>query len=267
MKEFLLEAWRPAIEIGIIWFVFYYVLISIRGTRAIQVLKGLMVLFIAFFISQLLSLTTINWLLTKIFAISVIALLIIFQPELRRGLAHLGKNRFLAIFSRTEETINEIVKAAVRLSKRKIGALIAIEREIGLKIYIESGVSMDSKVSNELIQTIFMPHTPLHDGGIIIQEQRIAAAGCLFPLTQNPSISKTMGTRHRAAIGLTEETDAICVIVSEETGAASVAVGGKLTRNLEFPNLKKVLRNLYLSREQKRTFRDHWWSKKPREKK
>ena len=267
MKEFLLEAWRPAIEIGIIWFVFYYVLISIRGTRAIQVLKGLMVLFIAFFISQLLSLTTINWLLTKIFAISVIALLIIFQPELRRGLAHLGKNRFLAIFSRTEETINEIVKAAVRLSKRKIGALIAIEREIGLKIYIESGVSMYSKVSNELIQTIFMPHTPLHDGGIIIQEQRIAAAGCLFPLTQNPSISKTMGTRHRAAIGLTEETDAICVIVSEETGAASVAVGGKLTRNLEFPNLKKVLRNLYLSREQKRTFRDHWWSKKPREKK
>ena len=267
MNEFLLEAWRPAVEIGIIWFVFYYVLISIRGTRAIQVLKGLMVLFIAFFISQLLNLTTINWLLTKIFAISVIALLIIFQPELRRGLAHLGKNRFLAIFSRAEETIDEIVKAAGRLSKRKIGALIAIEREIGLKVYIESGVSMDSKVSNELIQTIFMPHTPLHDGGIIIQEQRIAAAGCLFPLTQNPSISKTMGTRHRAAIGLTEETDAICVIVSEETGAASVAVSGKLTRNLELPNLRKVLRNLYLSREQKRTFRDHWWSKKPREKK
>jgi len=266
MKEFLLETWRPAVEIGVIWFVFYYVLISIRGTRAIQVLKGLMVLFIAFFISQLLNLTTINWLLTKIFAISVIALLIIFQPELRRGLAHLGRNRFLAIFSRTEETINEIVKAAGRLSKRKIGALIAIEREIGLKVYIESGVSMDSKVSNELIQTIFMPHTPLHDGGIIIQEQRIAAAGCLFPLTQNPSISKTMGTRHRAAMGLTEETDAICVIVSEETGAVSVAVSGKLTRNLELPNLRKVLRNLYLSREQKRSFRDHWHFKKSREK-
>jgi diadenylate cyclase len=246
------ELWRPLLEIAIIWFVFYWVLVSLRGTRAIQVLKGLVVLFIAFFIAQVFRLTSINWLLTKIFAISIIALLIIFQPELRRGLAHLGRNRFFAIFSRGEETVNEIVKACGYLSKRKIGALIAIERDIGLKVYIESGVAIDAKVSSELIQTIFMPHTPLHDGGVIVKEERIAAAGCLFPLTQSSSLSKTVGTRHRAALGLTEETDAACILISEETGAISVAIGGKLTRDLELQNLRKVLTNLYMSRENKR---------------
>ncbi|MEA3328620.1 MAG: diadenylate cyclase CdaA [Candidatus Omnitrophota bacterium] len=253
------ELWKPLLEIAIIWFVFYWILVSIKGTRAIQVLKGLVILFIAFFIAQIFHLTSINWLLTKIFAISIIALLIIFQPELRRGLAHLGRNRFFAIFSRGEETVNEIVKACTYLSKRKIGALIAIEKDIGLKVYIESGVAMDAKVTSELIQTIFMPNTPLHDGGVVIKEERLAASGCLFPLTQNPSIGKTVGTRHRAALGLTEETDAACVVISEETGAISVAIGGKLTRDLEPQTLRKVLRNLYISRQSKQQVKHSYW--------
>ncbi|MEA3560556.1 MAG: diadenylate cyclase CdaA, partial [Candidatus Omnitrophota bacterium] len=204
----------------------------------------------------------INWLLTKLFAISVIALLIIFQPELRRSLAHLGRNRFFAMFSRGEETVNEVVKACGYLSKRKIGALIAVERDIGLKAYIESGVRLDARVSSELIQTIFMPNTPLHDGGIIIKEERLAASGCLFPLTESLSISKTVGTRHRAALGLTEETDAGCVVISEETGAISVAIGGKLTRDLELQSLRRVLRKLYIPMQHKGITRSHWSFKK-----
>jgi len=263
MVEFLLNVWKPLLEIVIIWFVFYMLFLFIRGTRAVQVLKGLLILFIAFFIAQRLQLTTINWVLTKLFAISVVAFLIIFQPELRRGLARIGRGRLSGLFLKEEETIDEIVKACGWLAKRKIGALIAIEREIGLKTYLEGGVPLDSKATSELIQTIFMPNAPLHDGGIIIQEESIAAAGCLFPLTENPSISKTMGTRHRAAIGLTEETDAICVVVSEETGAISMAVGGNLTRDLELQNLKKVLRELYWPRsEQPRSLFEHFRRRK-----
>lgn len=243
--------WKPIIEIIIIWFVFYMLLLFVRGTGAVQVLRGLVVLFVAFFIAQRLELVTINWVLTKLFAISVVAFLIIFQPELRRGLAHIGRGRIFGIFLK-EETIDELVKACGWLAKRKIGALFALEREVGLRTYIEGGIPLDSKVTSELIQTIFMPNAPLHDGGIIVQEERVAAAGCLFPLTQNPSVSKTVGCRHRAAIGLTEETDAVCVVVSEETGAISIAVGGRLTRDLELENLKKVLSNLYLTEPAKR---------------
>ena len=235
-------------EIAILWFCYYVLILYIKGTRTVQVLKGIFIVIVIFFITQWLGLGTITWIMTKLIPISIIALIIIFQPELRRGLARIGQ---FGAFPAKEIIIDEIAKSASTLSKKKIGALIAIEREIGLKPYIESGVSMDSKVSSELINTVFMPNTPLHDGGIIIEEDRIVAAGCLFPLTQEAHITKTLGTRHRAAIGLSEETDAIVVVVSEETGAISIAIGGKLTRDLNKEVLSKTLNNLYRAKQKR----------------
>ena len=173
------------------------------------------------------------------------AFLIIFQQEIRRGLANIGQRRWSRFFLKESEIISEITTACFLLSKRKIGALDAIERETRLENYIESGIEIDAKVNSELLITMFMPNTPLHDGGIVIAGERIAASGCLFPLTQNPKVSTTLGTRHRAALGLSEETDAIVVVVSEETGGVSVAIGGRLTHDLDRESLERVLSNLY----------------------
>jgi len=222
---------KPLIEISILWFVFYRVLVFFEGTRAFQVLKGVIILVVAFIISQRFGFDTLEWLLTKFFAISIVAVLIIFQPELRRGLARLGQQHLFVLALKQEELeqiIKEITQAVESLSRKRIGAIIVIERENVLKTYAESGIPVDSKVSTELIQSIFMPSGPLHDGGIIIQGERIVSAVCVFPLTENPNFSKTLGTRHRAAVGLTEQTDAISIAVSEETGRISLGVDGKL---------------------------------------
>lgn len=245
----LFAFWRLLLEIIVLWYVIYHLLVFIKGTPAVQVLRGLIFLIILFFISlfiaQKLGLTIINWIFPRLFAVFLVSFLIIFQPELRRGLAQLGQGPILGLFLREERIIDEISEAVFMLAKKKIGAIIALEREIGLKPYIESGVSLDSKVNSELINTIFMPHTPLHDGGIIIQNGRIVAAGCLFPLTQNPRISKSLGTRHRAAVGLTDETDALVIVVSEETGLVSLAREGKLTRDVDKESLIKTLNNVF----------------------
>lgn len=247
--QYLSSVWRPVLEIALLWYVIYHLLVFIKGTPAVQVLRGLILLIILFFISlfiaQQLNLTIINWILPKLFAIFLLSFLIIFQPELRRGLAQLGQGSILGLFFREERIIDEITEAVFSLAKKKIGAIVAMEREIGLKPYIESGVSLDSKVSSELINTVFMPHTPLHDGGIVIQNGRIIAAGCLFPLTRNPRISKSLGTRHRAAVGLTDETDALAIVVSEETGLVSLAREGKLIRNIDRESLTKILNNVF----------------------
>ncbi len=249
MIQYLSIIWRPILEIIILWYVFYHLLVFIKGTPAIQVLKGLIVLIILFFIflfvAQKLNLAIINWILPKLFAVFLVSFLIIFQPELRRGLAQLGQGSILGLFFREERIIDEISDAVYTLAKKKVGAIIALEGEIGLKPYIESGVALDSKISSELIGTIFMPYTPLHDGGIIIQNGRIVAAGCLFPLTRNPKISKVLGTRHRAAVGLTDETDALVIVVSEERGMVSVAREGKLMRNIDRESLVKILNNVF----------------------
>ncbi|MFH1752790.1 MAG: diadenylate cyclase CdaA [Candidatus Omnitrophota bacterium] len=235
-------------EITILWFCYYLLILYIKGSRTVQVLKGIFIVIVIFFLVQRLGLDTITWIMTKLLPISILALIIIFQPELRRGLARLGQ---FGVFPAKEMVIDEVTKSAATLSKKKIGALIAIEREIGLRPYIESGVSLDSKLSSEIISTIFMPNTPLHDGGIIIQEDRIVAAGCLFPLTQEAHVTKTLGTRHRAAIGLSEETDAVVIVVSEESGAISLSVGGKLTRDLDKDELVKSLNSLYRSKQKR----------------
>jgi diadenylate cyclase len=171
----------------------------------------------------------------------VVAFIVIFQPELRRGLAKLGEYTPFGLIVGEEKIIDEIVKAAFTLSKRNVGALIAIQRHVNLEPFIESGVPIDSVVSAELLTTIFMPHTPLHDGGVIIEGNKIKTAACLFPLTQNPNVSKTLGTRHRAALGLSEETDAVVVVVSEETGWVSLALRGELYRNLGAEELREKL--------------------------
>ncbi|MFC1666807.1 diadenylate cyclase CdaA [Candidatus Omnitrophota bacterium] len=240
------------VEIGILWFVFYVVLIFARGTRGVHVLRGIILIVLFFIVTQKLGLDTINWIFTKLFAISVVAVLIIFQPELRRGLASIGQHRWSDVFFKESEVVKGIIKAVLSLSKRKIGALIAIERESRLNHYVESGIEIDAKVSTELLITTFMPNTPLHDGGIIISGDRIVGAGCLYPLTQNPNVSKTLGTRHRAALGLSEETDAVVIIVSEETGGISIATGGRLTQDLDKEALGRVLDNLFKPDKKKR---------------
>ncbi len=237
---------KPIIEIIILWVMFYHVLVFFQGTRAFQVLKGLSYLILAFLISSILDFPTLNWLLTNFFAISIIAVLIIFQQELRQGLARLGQQHLFNVGLEESEIvaiIEELTGALEKLSKKRIGALIAIERETALKTYIESGVPLDARVSAELIQTIFTPRTPLHDGGVIIRGERVVAASCLFPLSDNPNFSKLIGTRHRAALGMTEQTDAIVLIASEETGEISVATEGRFIPIINRERFANILKN------------------------
>lgn len=257
MLDYIATVWKPLVEIILLWYAFYLVLIFVKETRAFQVLKGLIILIIIVivtttFLSQRLGLHTLNWIIEKFFALLVLTFLIIFQPELRQGLARIGEQGLFSAFIIEEHIIEEIVNTSFVLAKRKMGALIAIERENTLKPYTETGISLDSQVSQELLTTIFTPNAPLHDGGAIIRGERVVAAGCLFPLSDSPRISRSLGTRHRAAIGLTEETDALVVIISEETGTVSLAINGRLTRDLDKEGLERVLKNLCRSVRRKR---------------
>lgn len=252
--ELVIIVWKPVIEIGILWFMIYKLLVFIKGTRAVQVLRGIIIIAVIFLLTQQLRFDVINLIFTKLFALSVIAFLIVFQPEMRSGLARIGREKVFGNILTEERTIEEIAKSVSVLARKKIGAIIAIQREVNLEPYTESGVLLDSAITSELLNTIFMPNTPLHDGGVIVHGDRVTAAGCLFPLSPNPDISKLLGTRHRAAIGLTEETDAVCVVVSEETGIISVANGGKLTRDLDRERLVNHLRSLlYRPKKEKRS--------------
>jgi diadenylate cyclase len=227
--------WKTIIEISILWFVIYQIMLFFEGTRALQVLRGITLLLAAFFLFQKLGLEVLDWLLTRLFAISVIAILIIFHPEIRQGLARLGQRHLFGTILREEELdyiLNQIGDALEILCKNKIGALIGIEKSDPLTNYIESGVIIDGRVSSDLIQTIFTPNSLLHDGGLIIKNGRITAAGCLFPLTQNPDLSRIYGMRHRAGLGISEETDAIVIIVSEERQDMSLVYRGKLYKDL-----------------------------------
>ena len=242
--------WKPVVEISILWFIIYHIMLFFEGSRAGLVLRGIIILCIGFLLFHRLDLEVLDWLLTKLFGISVLALLIIFQPEIRQGLARLGQRHLFSSSLREEELdyiLNQTVKAVEQLSKNKNGALIAIENKTPLQDYIESGIVIDSRVSSELIQTIFTPNNLLHDGGIIVQHGRIAAAGCLFPLSQKQELSRIFGTRHRAGLGLSEETDALIIIVSEERQDISLIYKGKLQKDLSreelFLQAKDILAN------------------------
>ncbi len=235
--------WKIVLEISILWYVIYMVLLFVKGTHSEQLLKGLLVIGAIFFITQQLGLTAISWVLARLLPISIIALLVIFQPELRRGLAQIGQ---LGMHHANVELIDEISAASANMSRRKIGALIVIEREIGLKSYIETGTPIDARVSNYLLTSIFMPQSPLHDGAVVIQHGRLIAAGCVLPLPEeDAAFPKSLGMRHRAAVGVSGQTDAVCVVVSEETGAMSVAHAGKLTHEYDEDALVKILKQLF----------------------
>jgi diadenylate cyclase len=243
-----------AIDILIVAFVLYRMLLLIRGTRAVQLLKGVIVILVATMLSSVLHLQALNWLLNKIITIGLFAIPVVFQPELRRALEQLGRGGFFSFSFGTSDApdmrqvVAEVVKAAQVLAKNRIGALIVIERSTGLSEYIETGTAIEALVSAELLIHTFIPGTPLHDGAVIVRGARLVAAGCFLPLTDDTRLDKQLGTRHRAGIGITEQSDAVAVIVSEETGQISVAVDGTLRRNLGEHALHETLEHLVVRR-------------------
>ena len=243
----VITSWEQGAWIGLdillVALLIYQVLIMIRGTRAVPMLVGLTVLALIFYFARIGELTTLNWVVSRVLPYVVFALIVVFQSEIRHVLADLGRRlTFLRTGSGTEgDSYDDIVLAANLFSQHQTGALIVIEREIGLRTHIESGVPLDARLSYDLLATIFRPSAPLHDGAVIVQKDRIAAAACFLPLSMNPLLSTQLGTRHRAGIGITEETDAIAVICSEETGAISFAVGGRIERDLTVEQLRERL--------------------------
>ena len=243
--------WWDLLDIAIVSVLIYEFLKLIRGTRAVQMAAGSLLLVGLFYISQLAPLQTVNWMVRNMLVYVAFAAIVIFQSDIRRALAHFGQAPFFRYFNRQEaddETIEELVVAATMLSSQKVGAIIAVEREIGLRNYIESGIPLDATLTYDLIVTIFQPGSPLHDGAVIVQEDRVAAAACFLPLTVNPRVSRELGTRHRAAIGLTEENDAVAIVVSEERGHIGLAMNGRIDRALSPDQLRERLRTFIIAR-------------------
>ena len=243
--------WWDLVDIAIVSFLIYEFLKLIRGTRAVQMGVGTLLIVALFYVSRLAPLQTVNWLIRNALLYVAFAAIVIFQSDIRRALAHFGQAPFFRYFNRQEaadETIEEIVVAATMLSSQKVGAIIAVEREIGLRNYIESGIPLDATLTYDLLVTIFQPGSPLHDGAVILQENRVAAAACFLPLTVNPRVSRELGTRHRAAIGLTEENDAVAIVVSEERGQIALAMNGRIDRGLSADDLRERLKTFVVQR-------------------
>ena len=243
--------WWDVLDIAIVSILIYEFLKLIRGTRAVQMAAGSLIIVGLFYVSRLAPLQTVNWMIRNMLVYVAFAAIVIFQSDIRRALAHFGQARFFRYFNRQEaddETIEELVVASTMLASQRIGAIIAVEREIGLRNYIESGIPLDATLTYDLLVTIFQPGSPLHDGAVIVQENRVAAAACFLPLTVNPRLSRELGTRHRAAIGLTEEGDAVALVVSEESGKISVAMNGRIDRELTPDELRARLRPLIVQR-------------------
>jgi diadenylate cyclase len=240
-------SWWDLLDIALVSFLMYELLLLIRGTRAMQMALSGGFLIGLFFVSRYFELETVNWVIRNLAAYVVFAIIVLFQSDIRRALAHFGRASFFRYFERgtsTDETLEELVVAATTLSSRRVGAIIAIERQIGLRNYIEGGIPLDALVTYDLIASIFQPGSPLHDGAVIIQNERIAAAACFLPLSVNPRVSRDLGTRHRAALGLTEENDAVALVVSEETGTISLVMDGDIERGLSAEALRIRLRAL-----------------------
>jgi len=235
---------RIACEVGILAFLIYSTLLFMRGTRSAPILAGFTIVALMLsFLSRYLGLEVIEWLVMKMWALAALSLLIIFQPEIRRAFAEIGSSqgRLRNTSRRERERIDLLIGSVQYLASHRIGALIAIEREIGMRAIAETGTSIQAPLSQELLTTFFFPNTPLHDGGVVIKGGTIVAAGCVLPLTRDPDMSKSLGTRHRAAVGITEETDAVVLVVSEESGAISMAYKGRLVRGLNRPRLERHL--------------------------
>ena len=243
----LTMTWSALLDIFIVALVRYQILAFIKGTRAVQMVVGLSLIIVFFYFARWARLETVTWMMTNVLPYFVFAIIVIFQHEIRRALARFGQTPLFAGFSsiHRNEFFDEIILAVTTLASNQTGALIVIERDIGLKTYIESGIALDAALSYDLLVTIFNPSVPLHDGAVIVQNRRIAAAACFLPLTVKPRLSKELGTRHRAAIGVTEETDAVAIVVSEETGAISFTHDGEMERDLDPDTLRVRLRDAF----------------------
>jgi len=247
-------SWWDLLDILVVSILIYEVLKLIRGTRAVQMALGGGVLIALLYGSRWAHLETLNWLIRNIAGYIVFAFIVLFQSDIRRALAHFGRAPFFRYFAKAEsaaESIEELAVATSMLSSQRIGAIIAIERQVGLRNYIEGGIPLDAVLTYDLLQSIFLPQSPLHDGAVIVQEDRVAAAACFLPLTVNPKLSKQLGSRHRAAIGLTEENDSVAIVVSEETGNVSIVVDGQIERGLTSEELRARLRSLVLQKRDK----------------
>lgn len=257
------EILKNIVDVLLVWFVFYKLITIIKGTKAVQLLKGIFVIIFARILTEYLELNTLKWMMEQVLIFGFLAVIIIFQPEVRRALEQLGRGRLFARSAMQEEEerdrlIEAFRKSVSYMAKRRIGALISIERETGLSEYIETGIQMNSNVTSELLINIFIPNTPLHDGAVILQKNRIAAAGCYLPLSENPFISKELGTRHRAALGISEVTDAITIVVSEETGSVSLTANGDINRNLSMEDFEKQLRQVWFGAEDETSPKSFW---------
>lgn len=247
LLQFWIDQWRSFIEIALLSVGIYYGYLYFKGTRGAKVLTGLAIVFLTLtLISQLLNLVVISWIVRSFSVFLAVALVVIFQPELRRGLAALGGHPIFSLTSEKRETVHDIVEAVTQLANKQFGALIAIERDTSIRVYEETGVTLDSEFSIELMLTLFHPKSALHDGGVIIRNGRIAAAACIFPVSQRETLDRSLGLRHRAGLGITEESDAIAVIVSEETGSISICHRRRIERNFTPESFRKRISELLL---------------------
>lgn len=250
--------WQDIVDILVVAYIIYRVILLIRGTRAVQMAAGLALITMVYFAARWLQLYTLHWILGTILSSLFLLIVIIFQDDIRRALTQMGQTPFIRMRIKTFHTLEEIAKAASNLSETRTGALIVMERRVGLKDHIDSGVILDAEVSKPLLVSIFNKNSLLHDGAVIIQKGKLAVAGCVLPLSTSPYIERELGTRHRAAIGITEQTDAVAVVVSEETGAISVAMNGKLTRNIDSGTLRRILHNAFSIEDNHRP----WWRRR-----
>jgi len=240
--------WQDLLDIGIIAFLVYRALHIVRGSRAMQMIIGLAVILVAYVSSRALGLFTLNWILDNFLASIILVIIVIFQSDIRRALTQVGTAPLFTaaerMVQRREDIIDEAVQGALALAAKHVGGLIVFEREVGLNEYMEIGTRLDARVSHELLESVFLPHSPIHDGALVIQNRRVTAVRCLLPLSTNPNLKKTWGTRHRAALGVTEETDAVAVVVSEQEGTVTLVVGGNVTENVDGARLRSALQDL-----------------------
>jgi len=258
LEMITLMRWQDVVDILVVSFVIYQLISIIRGTRSVQMLLGLGVLVGVYFMASVLELTTLLWLLQTFLSSLFIIVIIVFQDDIKRALTQVGKSPFQKSLGMMDKELEEIIRTVFYLSKRRIGALIVIERDMGLRDYVESGFVLDARLCKELLISVFMPVSPLHDGGVIISKGRIHTAGSILPLTQNPYIDKQFGTRHRAAIGLSEETDAVILVVSEETQGISLVQHGAMTAISDEITLNKSLRAIFIGDKEIQT--NSWYS-------
>jgi len=243
--------WQDFIDIGIITFLVYRLLQIVRGSRAMQMIVGLAVILVAYISSRLLGLFTLNWIIDNFLGSIILVVIVIFQSDIRRALTQVGTAPLFGAAERMVQArgdiIEEVVEAAESLVQKKVGGLIVWQREVGLNEYMEIGTRLDARVSRELLESVFLPNSPIHDGALVIQKGRVTAVRCLLPLSTAPNLKKSWGTRHRAALGVTEETDAVAIVISEQEGTIALVVSGNVTENIDAPRLRAALEGLVKS--------------------